>query len=503
MSPKSPADAPALRPPAALWLGPALWPGLGLLLVYAFVYLQAAGALAAFPYDWDQGEGYDAWSAWLLDRGQWPYSLNETFPYYSSNYPPVWSYVVSVPMAWTGPGLAPARLVSTLAGLGAALVVGLAARRRAGSGLAGLLAGGLFLASPYVFHTAPLARVNSLTLLLAVLAVSAFERPTQQRVALGTSALLAALFSKQTAADAAVACLVSALLVAPRRGVAAAVVLASTGVAGLALLNGLTGGAFWLNVVAGNANPFEAGQLLAYLANFTLLHWLIAALAGWEIMRAVRRREWSPWVVYGMASFVAALGVAKVGAGESYFLGLVASWSVLASARFVALARAGEMGARPALVRARHLALGAALLLQGLTLAHGPVTAPPLLADRGMQAERLGRAPTPEDRRAGDEIVALLRRQAGPVLAEDPSFAVAAGKPVVANATHLRNLYDAGLWDAAGLVADLQARRYATVILNAQLYPQPVLEAIGRSYYLARSVRLNAVTYQVFLPGAE
>ena len=81
-----------------------MWPTLVLLVVYAGVYLQFAVQLAGFPFDLDQGEGYDAWSAWLINLGQLPYTSNADFPYYSSNYPPLWSYLVSIPMAWSGPG---------------------------------------------------------------------------------------------------------------------------------------------------------------------------------------------------------------------------------------------------------------------------------------------------------------------------------------------------------------------------------------------------------------
>ena len=95
-----------------------------LLAVYALGYLQFAVQLAAFPFDLDQGEGYDAWSGWLINLGQLPYTTNATFPYYSSNYPPLWSYLVSIPMAWLGPGLGAARIVSTLAAVLPAGVLG-------------------------------------------------------------------------------------------------------------------------------------------------------------------------------------------------------------------------------------------------------------------------------------------------------------------------------------------------------------------------------------------
>jgi len=44
------------------------------------VYLQFAVQLAGFPFDLDQGEGYDAWSAWMVNLGQLPYTSNADFP---------------------------------------------------------------------------------------------------------------------------------------------------------------------------------------------------------------------------------------------------------------------------------------------------------------------------------------------------------------------------------------------------------------------------------------
>ena len=70
------------------------WPALLRLAIYALVYVQFAAQLAGFPFDVDHGEGYDAWSGWLINQGQLPYTSNASFPYYSSNYPPLWSYLV-------------------------------------------------------------------------------------------------------------------------------------------------------------------------------------------------------------------------------------------------------------------------------------------------------------------------------------------------------------------------------------------------------------------------
>jgi len=228
-----------------------------------------------------------------------------------------------------------------------------------------------------------------------------------------------------------------------------------------------------------------------------VLHCVLLAMAAAECVWMLRRRCWSPWALYAVCASLAALSVAKWGAGESYFLGAIASISVLSAvwvARFLD-------SAPP--VRLRWV-LGTALFIQALLLSHAGLSeALPWLPDRGPQSAFLGRAPTSEDNQAGQVIAAEIRSVRGPVLSEDPSFAVAAGRPLLANATHLRNLYLSGLWDPAPMVSDLRAHRYAMVILHAELYPQPVLDAIGRSYFLDHSHLVNGVTYHVFLPGTQ
>ncbi len=508
----------------------ALWPALAVLGLYAAFYVQLAARLVGFPYDLDQGEGYDAWSGWLIHLGQLPYTSNAVYPYYSSNYPPVWSYLVSIPMAWTGPGVGSARVVSALAGVLCAVAIGVAARRLSGSWWAAALAGGFFLASPYVFHTTPLARVNGTALLFGLVAMLLAEkvpgpgpqvpgdgagtRPgwrlgtgdsrlggSRRWTVLASLAMLAALFTKQTTLDALAAMLGFLLLVDRRRGLEALLMVGGGGLALLGALVAATRGAFWLNVVAGNANPFDFGQLAFYFASFSALHVAVLALAALELALQVRERRLSPWSIYFPAALLTALTVGKWGAGESYFLGAIAGACVLAGAGISRLLRAArELRPRASLGVAA--GLGVALLLQTLLMAHRPVTDTfPALKDAGPQAAYLGRAPSMADRQAADRLADVIRSTPGPVLSEDPSFAVAAGKGVVANATHLRNLYQAGLWDPTALVNDVRARRYDVVVLNAELYPEPVLAAIGRSYFLVDTVRINGSTYHVFLPG--
>jgi 4-amino-4-deoxy-L-arabinose transferase-like glycosyltransferase len=505
----------------------ALAPAALLLALYVIFYARFAAKLIAFPYGWDQGEAYDAWSAWLVAQGQLPYSFNSAFPYFSINYPPLWSTLMSLPMLLTGPSLVPPRLLAVLLTLADAALVGAAAWRLTRSlptaafpRLAAGLAAVLFLASPYVFHTTPLSRLNSMLTLFLLLALTLVERPTPRRVALCLACLLAAAFTKPTGIFAAVACLGWLLATRPRVGLAASGAFGLAAGAMLFLLNAVTGGAFWLNVVAANSGAYIPAQTFGYFANFISVHPVVVAFALTESWRRCRDGQWSPWMAGLAASLLAATFVGHAGAGESYFLDVIAIGSVLSSAaiaRIVATLvedppgveadRSGHAGGGPwpGLARLADpvVVFGALLFAQTLMMAHGPLSYHVgSLPDRGLQAWILGREPTGDDLAAGAEIVDLIRAAPGPVLSEEPSFALAGGKEIVANANHLRDLDDKGLWQGRALVRDIEQRRFALIVLNAQRYPPAVLAAIGRSYYVTRSIPMGAGNYLVFYPGA-
>ncbi|MBA2450516.1 MAG: hypothetical protein H0V51_21085, partial [Chloroflexi bacterium] len=132
-------------------LGALLWAlGLGLLLYYLVAYLDHVAALARYPYDFDQGEGYDVNSGWLLARGLPIYTDNSVYPYYSSNYPPVFSLLLAPIVATFGPVLATGRVLSATAALLTAGLIGAVVFRRTHHGPAALTAGLFYIGSNYV-----------------------------------------------------------------------------------------------------------------------------------------------------------------------------------------------------------------------------------------------------------------------------------------------------------------------------------------------------------------
>ena len=468
------------------------------LFFYLLAYLAHAANLASYPYDLDQGEAYDVNSGWLLAQGLPIYTGNERSPYYSSNYPPVYSLLLAPIVAQTGPALAAGRLLSAAAALLTAVVIAVVVGVRTRDGIAALTAGLLFVASTYVFHTTPLARVNALALLFAVAGLACcLGRGWGWRAGVVVCFLLA-LYTKQTTVDAVVAGLLALALRDFRVGMVVGVAIGFLGGISLLLLDATHLGAFWLNVVVGNVNPFDPKQAFDYYRNFLEIHLVMVGLAGWQLVRNVRDRSVGPFELYWLLSLGLAVSVGKWGAGESYFLAPIAASAVLAGEAIARIRQDAEL--RPRLLAV----LGGLLLLQGLLFAHGPLyRLGPMFVDRGAQASVLSRWPGEAEVRSAADLVELLKQAPGPVLLEDPSYGLVAGKEVIGNATHLRNLYQAGAWSPDALVDDLRERRFSWVVLNAELYPEPILEAIGRYYYLYEEYEINGTRQRVFAPGEQ
>ena len=87
------------------------------LLFSLVVYFLYAANLLAFPYDYDQGEGFEVHDTVIFSRGQLPYRDTEAYPFYASNYPPLF-HVMLAPFVWFfGPAYWYGRLLSFVGSL--------------------------------------------------------------------------------------------------------------------------------------------------------------------------------------------------------------------------------------------------------------------------------------------------------------------------------------------------------------------------------------------------
>jgi hypothetical protein len=349
-------------------------------------------------------------------------------------------------------------------------------------------------------------------------------------LALALALLLAAGYTKQMALATVVAAFVFLFLRRPRLAVVAAVPFALVAAGLFWGLNQVTGGQWYVNIIAANINAYDFGQAIGLYQQWFRLHTVLILLAAGSAICELYFDRLSIYAIW-FAFAVANSGLAgKWGAGESYFTTAVAAACMLGG---IAAGRLWTTAERrgPRLAWITSLAISGLFLVQAGLVAHLPTGSPrwaavaqvlgwpagtPVGPQPTCAGERpahllpyydaggytqVGRPPTPADTAAGWQITQLVASAPGPSLSEDAGFALQAGKDLTANPTQLLNLVQNGLLDSRRMVQWIRERRYGTIVLRAQFYPPAVLQAIGQAYAPVAQVEMNGFVYCVLKPG--
>jgi hypothetical protein len=297
---------------------------------YLAVYVVYAFDLFQWPFDYDQGEGFELYDALLFGRGEWPYKDNAVYPYYASNYPPLFRLLIVPLLPIFGAGVVAGRLVSFAATLITGATIFVVVRRRVSGWFLPIVSGLGFFASSYVYQTGPLCRMHMTMVMfetLAIAFIAEFQHPRHGRrnLILGLVMLLLAGYTKQMAVFTVVAALFYVFLRDAKRALFSGAALAVTVGAIFWLLNVATGGQWWVNTVQANFNAFKYPQTIFFLGQWFRLHALFVLLAvGYLVYELFwdRLSAYSLWFFFALGT---GLLSGKWGAGFNYFTTAIAA----------------------------------------------------------------------------------------------------------------------------------------------------------------------------------
>ncbi len=532
-----------------VWVGRVL-AALALLafLAYLGVYVAYAVELFRWPYDYDQGESFELYDAVLHSRGEWPYRDSSVYPFYSSNYPPVFHILNILLFPFFGQTLLSGRVLSFVITLLTAFAIGWTVRRRTGRVFIPLMSGLAYTASNFVYHIGPLCRQHMTMVFfetLAVYFIASAEAPTHAkrktiktpfglwtfdfRLWTGLACLFLAGYAKQLAVFTAAAVFGYLLLRNPKRAFVSVVIFGA--LFGLVFLgiNWATNGQWWLNTISANVNEYMAPQLIALTRSWLKVHTVFIVLAvGMVIYEAYfgSLSVYTLWFIFALGTGVMS---GKWGAGEAYWVSSVAAAIILSGFALGKLRDAavesGAVGDRPQHKLNRpqgkgYLAILIPLLflIQSTRMLHlptdgpfwGPVARVLGVAGQSVYADypyydsvgytQVGHFMLPRDYEGGARIMEYVRGTDLPVFSEEAAFTMLAGKPVITNPTQLLNLYNNGLLDTTELEALIRREAFGLVIMRAQFYPPPVLAAIGQHYGLVEHIPMNGFNYIIMQP---
>jgi hypothetical protein len=516
------------------------------LLFLFIVYVVYAINLMRFPFDYDQGEGFELVDTIMFSQGRFPFQNTDVFPFYSSNYPPLF-HVIAAPFVWLfGTAYWYGRLLGFLTSLVAAGAIAWAVHRNGGNRWIALLSGLAFLASNTVYHIGPLFRQHMSMVMFETLAivtlagVNEVQSQTRRRwlIALGLGLLIAAGYTKQLAAFSAVAALAFLFIRQPRRAVVWGGLFAVVGGAVFIWMNWATNGEWWRQAIAANVNRYVLDQTIGLYRLWFSLHGFLIVPAALLLLYELYCDRLSIYSLWFGAAVIVGVASGQWGAGDSYFSTAIAAMCILSGifasrtlkgawhfpqnylTRWIVLPLRGL--ARP-LVAASFIGIPLIYLGYGIATFHMPTegavfreiaqilritpnTAYAFYDSAGRIAggyADIGHLTTEADIAAGWQIVERVRNTEGDVMSEDASFSLLAGREQIGNPTQLLNLEMNNLLNADALVEMIEAREFGLIIFRAQFYPFEILQAIARNYSATEEISMNGFTYLLLRPNPE
>jgi len=499
-----------------------------------FVYVLYAINLIQFPFDYDQGEGFELYDTVLFSQGELPYRDTEAYPFYSSNYPPLF-HVMAAPFVWFfGAGYWYGRFLSFISTFITAGAIGYAVYHDGHKHKwIALLSGLAFLASNMVYHIGPLVRQHIMMVMFETLAVVILARAYPNRnfkgIALAFFLLICAGYTKQLAAITAIAVIGWMLLRHPIRAIIWSIGFAVCGGLIFLWLNIASDGQWWIQAIIANVNEFRPFQAFGLFLLWFKLHGFLLIPAGLLVLYEMyfdRFSIYSIWFV--VSALLGGIGSGTWGAGDSYFTTSIAAMCILSGIYFSRtltnswslrdnyfkrfLPQIKITGIGLIIIPLLYIGYTRATLKMPTGGMFEPVAN--MLNIESNVRERfydsatfdvegyanIGYFLTPEDTEAGYRIVDYINATDKPVMSEEAGFSFVAGRDVVTNPTQLRNLYLAGLYDGSQLVAMIENQEFGVIILRAQFYPTPVLEAIGQHYDIVEVIQMNGFDYQIRHP---
>lgn len=516
---------------------------LAILLFYFVVYVVYAFNLIRFPFDYDQGEGFELVDVMMFSQFQWPYADIEQYPFYGSIYPPLY-HILLVPFAWLfGPEYWYGRLFSFASTLVAAGAIAYAVYRQAGrtknASFIGLLSGLAFLSSNIIYHIGPLFRQHIPMFMFEVLAIVVLANADEisdkgkrrQQLLLGFGLLLAAGYTKQLAAFTAIAALGFIFIRQPRRAFFWGLGFAIVGAGIFLLINISTDGNWWTQTVTANVKDFIPAQAIGLFRLWFKLHGFLIVPAVLYMLYEVyfaRISIYSLWFI--IATILNGMSAGTWGAGDSYYGTSIAATCIL-SGIFAArvlnrdwtfnnniynrilidpFRRFAPLFASIGMVVIPLLYIG-----YGRAVMHLPTTGagfrqiadifdvqPNALNGFYDSAGRLtgayadiGHFTTQADIDAGYQIVDFVNATDKLVLSEEAAFSLITERDVITNPVVLYILDQVGAYDSSALVAMLEQQEFGLVILRAQFYPDEVNRAITTYYEPFEEIRMNGFDY--------
>lgn len=474
------------------------------------LFVWTTAIIIRFPYGVDYGEAPLMDQVRTIESGGTIYKANfNEPPYIFTNYPPLYllitagiNFLFKIPLFQAG------RLISLFFSLISGTIIGLLSWQITRNKMLGVLAAVLFWGHPYVMLWSALARVDIMALGFSLLGLWILFRRWNSNYWMGLAVLcfLASAYTRQ-----------SYILAGPlsgfvwiwyhnhRRGYVFASFFVFSGLLIFGLINLLTKGGFYNNIVLANIiNQFSIPRI--WISSVELLGiWPMILLTGLlavlftirvQAVKWLNRQEVAdqqPFIFYGLVpfslgAFISTLTVGKVNSGTNYFLELI----VVCAIWLVITLKSISSGKK-----ALKLIFTGLLFIQLLwVFAYG------FRWNRIITNVGWGQIAT------YDSLFQQVKEATlkGVVLSDSyMDMIVLSGQPIYYEPDLYSQLYKAGLWDITGFLQGIQEQTFPLIVIGGETldkdnyWPVPVVASLEKNYNIEianNSMYLTPIKYR-------
>ena len=445
---------------------------MGSIFLCGVSFVLTTTLLLFYPYSVNYGEAPLVDQALNLTTGENIYKQDlQIPPYIIANYTPIYPLLIgeihrltSLPLFQSG------RAVSILAAITSSLLLGSIAAKLFNSSGAGFIAAALFLGHPYVALWSGLVRVDSmaLTFSLAGLWITCFRWRSSSWLVIALLCLLASVFTRQTFLLAApLACSVWIIHHDWKRGITFLAIFTLLGLTIFLILNTITHGGFYQNIVIANINRYSPERILSMATLLIISGPVLLFMASISIRKAATRPI-DPalfWALfpYTAGALLTALTVGKVGSDINYFLELIGASAIWAAGMWAI--KPGRLAAYLLILHTVWTVVFSGLLFQA-----------PLV--------KLWNNIPRMDALARQVQAAVIK---GPVLADDRlDLVVLAGQAIYYQPFEYTQMYTAGIWDITSFKEEITNQKFPLILIHPAYrqgrWPAPIYEAIQQNY---------------------
>lgn len=463
-----------------------------IIILFFALFIWTSVEIIIYPYGVDYGEAPLIDQAIRFQKHLPVYKATiDTPPYIIANYPPLYPLVVAgTHGVFNLPLFATGRIISLISSLISGIIIALLSYSLTRNETLAALAAALFWGNPYVTIWSSLARVDLLALSLSLVAIYILVqcKPAWYWLVLACIFFLASAFTRQ-----------SYLLAGPLAGFIwlwhgqrkrALIFAGALGISGLLLfgmINALTQGGFYTNIIVANLNRMELGRIFVMFKQLLIIWPVILIILVVSLIRLLPpiNRNTADFtkasgqtaiilfllLPFTIGSFITSLTIGKVGSDVNYFLELISAcclWVVIFISQLA--------NSKPWMKRVI-MGLFALQLIWGLVASYQLSNT--VIKERWRNLSFY------------NGLFQQVRSSAhlGKVLSDDYlDLVVLSGQPIYYQPFEYGQLYQAGLWNPDQFAVEIAQKKFSLILIGGDTidkkccWPAPLVDAIQTNY---------------------